>query len=138
MIRVSTSARQEAWHEIEIVDYDQTTQKVRVKYWLLNKSEASPWTCRRLELGKAAKSETDVALFDLLKEEISADQQAKMDRLLIERIVDWDIEDADAEPGTKLAVTPETVGAVISQVRFWRPLFSGLLDASTGAKAKNS
>jgi len=137
MIRVSTTARQEAWQEVEIIDYDQNAQKVRVKYWLLSKSEAAPLTMRRLELGKAAKSDKDVAIFDLLIEEIGEEQQAKIDALLVQRIIDWDIEDGDAAPGTKLPVTAENITALISQVRFWRPLFSGLIDASTGAKAKN-
>jgi len=137
MIRISTTARPEAWHDIE-VEIDGQTAAMRVKYWLLNKSEAAEWTKQRLALAKAVRTENEVETFDRLIGELSPEQFQRADTLLRARILDWDLADADNAEGAKLPVNDTTLSAILDQTRFWRPLLQGLIDASSGVAAKKT
>lgn len=136
MIRISLSKRPEAWHEIEII-WEGEPQPMRVRYWLLDTDEAAQWAAHRLALAKAVRTNDETATFDMLIDDLSPEQVKTVRNLLIERIVDWDLADADAD-GDKLDVNPGTVGAVLKKAMFWRPMFQGLLDASGGVAAKKT
>jgi len=137
MIRLSTTQRPEAWHTIEI-PMDGEPAEMRVKYWLLSRDQATEYSLHRLELQKAIESKDDSTTFAMLAHELSPETVAEVDALLRERILDWDLEDGDAPEGTKLALTPETLNAVLDQVRFWRPLFQGLINCSNGLGARKN
>ena len=136
MIRLSTTARPESWYDIEI-NIDGDTAPMRVKYHLLNKREAADWTGRRLGLAKAVRTEDEATTFDLLIEELEPEQMERVDALLRARVLDWDLQDADND-GAKLPANEQNLSVVLGQTRFWRPLFQGLLDASSGIAAKKT
>lgn len=134
MIRLNPRARPESWTSIDI-NLDGEAQSMRVRYWLLAPEEAAQWAAERLKGYHAIKADEDAGL-EYLLHELSAEQIARVHALLAERIIDWDL--ADAESEAKLAVTPEHVAAVLAHGAFLRPLFQGLLDASSGAARKNA
>lgn len=138
MIRLSPKRRPEAWTSVDI-NLDGEPQAMRVRFWLLSPTEAAEWTAARLKGYHAIKSDEGQGL-DFLLRELSAEQIGRIAALLQERIADWDLADAEstAEPPAKLPVTPETVAAVAAHGAFMRPLFQGLLDASSGAARKNA
>ena len=137
MIRLNPRARPESWTTID-VNLDGDPQPMRVRYWLLAPEDAARWASERLKGYHAIKGDTDAGI-DYLLRELSAEQLALVHTLLAERIIDWDLADAEstAEPAEKLPVTPENVAAILGHGAFLRPLFQGLLDASSGAARKN-
>lgn len=137
MIRLSPNQRPEAWHDIEI-DIDGETAAMRVRYWLLDKREAADWTSRRIALAKAVRSENEVETFERLLQDMSEEQMQRADSLLRERIVDWDLVDADSEEGAKLAITAQNIALLLNQTRFWKPMLQGLIDASSGIALKKT
>lgn len=134
MIRLSPTARPESWHDLEIV-LDGESAPLRVQYWLLDKRAAADWSSRRLTLARAIRTEDEAKTFDLLLDELTPEQFATVDALLRERILAWDLAD---EQGERLPVNPQTLALVLDQARFWRPLFQGLIDASSGVAAKKT
>jgi hypothetical protein len=137
MIRISPTARPEAWHDIE-VEIDGQTAPMRVRYWLLSKQEAAEWTKQRLALAKAVRTENEAETFDRLLDELSPEQFQRADTLLRARILDWNLVDADSPDGARLPVNEQTLSAILDQTRFWRPLLQGLVDASSGVAAKKT
>lgn len=141
MIRLSRNARPESWHTVQIpVDGEPTP--MRVRYWLLSTKEAAQWARERLKgYAAVAKVGSDGAeALEFLLGELDPERIDAMSALLTERIVDWDLADGDSveDPPAKLPVTPETLAAVLERGDFLRPLFQGLLDASSGAARKNA
>ncbi|MBV5274460.1 MAG: hypothetical protein JZU52_12725 [Lamprocystis purpurea] len=134
MIRLSPRARPEAWTTIDI-NLDGTPTPLRVRYWLLTPVAAAEFAAERLKGFAALKAETPEGL-DFLLHELAPDQLATVRALLLERVIDWDLVDADT--GEALALTPESLSAVLDHGAFFRPLFQGLLDASSGAARKNA
>lgn len=139
MIKLSLSKRPEAWQDLEII-VDGEPQPMRVRYWLLATAEAAEWTASRLQLAKSVRTDDQEATFAQLIDDLQPPQLARIRALLIDRIVDWDLADADAgeTEHNKLPVNPDTVGAVLERGMFWRPMFQGLLDASSGAAVKKT
>lgn len=135
MIKLDLSARPEAWHEVEI-DIDGVSVPLRVRYWLLDKGEAARWTRQRLLLAQAIKTGQEETLFERLIQELSPEQISEIDALLRSRILDWD--GLVDEQGVKIPVSPQTLDAILAQMRFWRPLFQGLIDASAGVAARKN
>lgn len=142
MIRISTSARQEAWHEIDI-DIDGEAAPMRVRYWLLSRAEASALNRRRFQASLAAKNaatseDQALAVIDYLIDKLSPEQIEAAEALLRARILDWDLQDADSESGATLPVTEQTLGVILDQARFFEPLYVGLIDASLAAVSKKT
>lgn len=134
MIRLSTTQRPQAWTTID-VNLSGDLHPVRVCYWLLTTAEAARWSAERLQGMQAVRSDDPSGLTWLLGE-LSPEHLARVRALLMERILDWEIEDAD-RPGERLPVNETTVSAILDLGHFFRPLFQGLLDASAGAARKN-
>ena len=142
MIRFSKSGRPESWHTVQI-PVDGEPQPMAVRYWLLSTREAARLARERLAGivdGPPDEALSSQVALQFLQRELSDAHIDTMQSLLTERIVDWDLEDADAaeEPKPKLPVTPEIVAAILERGDFLRPLFQGLLDASSGAARKNA
>ena len=136
MIRLNPKARPESWTSIDI-NLDGEPQPMRVRFWLLPPEEAARLAAERLRGFSAVRAEGDAGL-DYLLRELSAEQIGEVRTTLAARIVDWDLaDDTDAEGG-KLAVTPEHIAAVLDHGAFLRPLYQGLIDASSGAARKNA
>lgn len=137
MIRLSPNHRPESWTTIDI-NLDGEPTPVRVRYWLLSPAETAQWAAERLRGFSAIRADSPEAL-DYLLSELSPEKIAQVRALLMERLLDWDIADADSDttPPAKLAVTAESKAAVIDHGAFFKPLFQGLLDASSGAARKN-
>lgn len=139
MIRIAQSQTPEAWHDLEInFGADIEPAAMRVKYRLLSKSALAEWSGRRLSLAKAVRANDESTTFDLLLEELSPEQLARADALLRAHILDWDLVDADAEKDARLPVNERTLTAILDQMRFWRPLLQGLIDASSGMAARKN
>lgn len=145
MIRFSASARPESWHTVQIpVDGEPTP--MRVRYWLLGTKEAARFARERLKgyvavsQGNAQGAVDTLGAVDFLLRELDDTHIDAMAELLRERILDWDLADAEStdDPPAQLPVSPETVAAVLARGDFLRPLFQGLLDASSGAARKNA
>ena len=139
MIRISPNNRPESWTTIDI-NLDGEPQPMRVRYWLLSPVEAAAWAAERLKGWSAIKGKDEAAGLDYLLRELSADQIGRVRELLLERIIDWDLADADSDaaPPTKLTLTAASKEAIIGHGAFFKPLFQGLLDASSGAARKNA
>lgn len=135
MIRLSPTARPEAWHTIE-VNIDGDDAEMKVKYHLLDKKEAATWSSKRLHLAKAVRTDDEAKTFDLLLDDLAPEQLVIVDELLRQRIIAWDLFDDDAKE--TLPVNQQTLDAILAQTRFWRPLFQGLIDASSGIAAKKT
>ena len=138
MIRLSPNHRPESWTTIEI-NLDGEPIPVRVRYWLLSTSETAQWAAERLRGIASLRADRPEAIDYLLSELDQAKIQQIRD-LLMQRILDWDIADADSatNPPAKLDVTDENKSAVVDHGCFFKPLFQGLLDASSGAARKNA
>lgn len=137
MIRVSTTHRPESWQPVEI-PFDGELVEIRVKYRLLSKHEVAPYVRRQLCFAKAMKEENEARTFEMMLEDLDETQFAEVDAMLRERILDWDLEDADGDRGTPLPVNEQTLSAVLDQVRFWKPMFLGLIRASNGMAARKN
>lgn len=138
MIRLSPNARPECWTTID-VSLDGEPQAVRVRYWLLSPVETAQWAAERLRGFSAIRADSPEAIEYLLSE-LDPAKIGQIRALLMERVLGWDIADADSTetPPATLAVTPENLAAVIDHGAFFKPLFQGLLDASSGAARKNA
>lgn len=134
MIRLAPNQRPESWTSIEI-NLDGEPQPLRVRYWLLSTLEAADWAAKRLR-GLHAMRADEEAGFDYLLGQLSAEHIGQIRAMLLDRILDWDLEDAE-QPGAKLPVTMANVTAVVDHGAFFRPLFQGLIDASSGDARKN-
>lgn len=138
MIRLSPTHRPESWTTIDInLDGDPTP--VRVRYWLLSPTETAQWAAERLRGFASIRADSPEAI-DYLLSELDPAKIGQIRDLLMQRVLDWDIADADstATPPAKLAVTEASKTAVIDHGAFFKPLFQGLLDASSGAARKNA
>lgn len=138
MIRLSPNQRPESWTTID-VPLDGDPAPVRVRYWLLSPTETAQWAAERLRGFSAIRADSPEAI-DYLLGELDPAKIGQIRDLLLERILDWDIADADSPetPPAKLPVTADTKAAVIDHGAFFKPLFQGLLDASSGAARKNA
>jgi hypothetical protein len=136
MIRLNPNARPESWTTCEI-NLDGEPQPMRVRFWLLPPEEAARLSAERLRGFSAVRAEGDAGI-DYLLRELSAEQIGEVRQTLAERIVDWDLEDASAEAGGKLSLDPAHIAAVLGHGAFLRPLYQGLIDASSGAARKNA
>ena len=137
MIRLSPNQRPESWTTIDI-NLDGEPTPARVRFWLLSPTDSAKWAAERLRGLNAIRADSPEGL-DYLLSELAPDRIAQVRDLLMERLLDWDIADADSDatPPAKLAVTAEAKAAVIAHGAFFKPLFQGLLDASSGAARKN-
>lgn len=132
-IKLSLTKRPEAWQSITVAaGKDARAATVRVRYHLLSEGELR--RLRREPLERYQSSDSDTARIDALVDELSDQAAEARKQLLVERILDWDIEDADA--GGKLAVTPEHVRAACEGAVLFRALYEGLLDASAAPVKK--
>jgi hypothetical protein len=143
-MRISLKGRPEAWQDVWIVQPDGTKDKARIKYHILTEPEHR--ALRREELQRIREVYGDdeeraraYAQIDLAIEMMSDEAAEKRRGLVIERVIDWDFLDADAEQeGTKLPCTLEAKQAVADLARLFGPIYKGLLDASGEGQAKNS
>jgi hypothetical protein len=130
-IKLSLTSRPEAWHTIEIPAGNGKTAEVRVKYWLLSEREVRALRRAPIERFRDTTEESRIAeIIEMLSDEEAEERRS----LLIQRIVDWDIENAD-EKG-KLPVTEETIRAVTDLAPLFVGLYDGLVDASSAPVKK--
>lgn len=126
-LKLSLTHRPEAWHTVSVPAGEDGSADVRVMYWLLPESEV-----RRIRREPLERYERDgetqsniAALVDALSDERADERRT----LLIERIKDWDIVDADTDK--PLALKPETIKAVCEIGPLFVALYDGLLEASS-------
>lgn len=134
-VKLYLTKRPEAWHTIKIpVGEANQTAEVRVKYHLLTEREVR--ALRREPLEKLTASETsgEAGKWLFAIDALSDEAAEKRKQLLIERIIDWDLE--DGETGGKLALTPDTVRAVCDMAPLFLALFEGLAEASANPVKK--
>lgn len=136
MIKLDLSADPTAQKTIEIRLGDKV-EKMKVTYRIFDREEASELMRKQLDDAErifAAGDSDQEARLAALHESLSPKKQEEIEDELVERIVEWDLLDTDRVP---LPVTPENISAVLRHGPFFRPLWQGLIDASTGAKSKN-
>lgn len=132
-VKLYLTKRPEAWHTIQIPAGEKNqTADVRVKYHLLNEKEVR--LLRREPLEKLSASEGEAGRWEFAIDALSDEQAEKRKSLLVERIVDWDLEDGEA--GGKLAVTPDSVHAVCDMASLFIAFYDGLLEASSAPVKK--
>lgn len=146
-MRLSIKGRPEAWQKVKIPMPEGSDEEIRVKYHLLTEPELR--ALRREELKRikdAHGSQTDedqansmLARIDMMIELMTDDEADRRRNLVVERVLDWDIIDADAPgEGVKLECNDAAKRAVVDLARLFGPLYKGLLDASGEGQAKNS
>lgn len=134
MIRIDLTSPPLVWQDVR-VPVDGELQALRVRYAILNKGEVDARSRRRLELAVAVKSGDELqALTDIL-ERLSAEEVERMRADLRAAVREWELADPAGNP---IPVTPQTLEAVLDYGIYLLPLYDGLLEASNGARAKNS
>ena len=129
-LTISLSGRSEAWTTINVPSGDQSAD-VRVRYYLLTESQIRK--LRRAPLERYA-SNSDGGQVDALIEALSDEAAEERKQLLVERVLDWDIIDADT--GKPLPISEETIRAVCDSAPVFVALYDGLLDASSAPVKK--
>lgn len=134
MIRIDLTSPPLVWQDVR-VPVDGELQALRVRYAILNKGEVDARSRRRLELAVAVKSGDELqALTDIL-ERLSAEEVERMRADLRAAVREWELADPAGNP---IPVTPQILEAVLDYGIYLLPLYDGLLEASNGARAKNS
>lgn len=137
-LRYNPKARREYWHTIEIGTETGEEVDVNVKYWLLSPKEATEQLERQLKVAKAAQDGNGEHV-SLMLNELSDAERAHIRAQLCERIIDWEIEDASATPGTKLPVNADNIGLIYdSDGPLAQALYNGLMVASRGMASKKT
>lgn len=136
--RYNPTARREYWHTIEVATPEGDEVNVNVKYWLLAPKEATEQLERQLKVAKAAQDGNGEHV-TLMLDQLSEDERAHVRKQLCERILDWDIEDASAAAGTKLAINADVIGAIYdSDGPLAQALYNGLMVSSRGMASKKT
>lgn len=138
MIRYSTQQKPEVWHTVEI-ELEDTPEALDVRYRLLPMEDASARRQEMFRLGAEINDDSfsEAKRLGMLAEQFSPEDLRARQKTLAAHITDWSLGDAQAEdPDAKLSVTATNLEAVLADPRFFGPLWSGLLDASLGAKKK--
>jgi len=131
-LKYNLNGRREYWTGIELPDEDGEATEVRVKYWLLPKGEADAQLKHQLEIAKLAR-EGEGEHVDIVLDDLSDEERAKVRAQLCERVLDWDLEDGTKADGSKLPVSPDTVGAIFDHdAVLGQALYNGLMLASRG------
>lgn len=134
MLRINTSAAPLVWHTVQI-NQDGESTAVKVRYRILTKDAVDARSADRLALARTVRGGDEGKALDAIIERLTPDQRESMRIDLRRAVAEWDIADQDGAP---LAVTPETLDAVLAYGIYLLPLYDGLIEASNGAAAKNS
>ena len=132
-IKISLTQRHEAWHTIT-VPADDSTAEVRVQYHLLPEDELRRIRRAPLE-GYEGRSQDMMGNVTALVDALSDERAEERKQLLVDRVLDWDIIDADTDK--PLPVTEANIRALCAMASMFIPLYDGLLDAS-GAPVKKT
>ncbi len=136
--RYNPAAKREYWHTIEVGTPEGENVDVNVKYWLLSPKEATAQLERQLSIAKAANDGNGEHV-DLMLDQLSDSERAHVRTQLCERIIDWDIEDASANPPVKLPVTADVIGTIYdSDGPLAQALYNGLMVSSRGMASKKT
>jgi hypothetical protein len=134
MIRVDLSGVPKVWHDVPVV-LDGAEGTLRVRYAILRDAALAEHQAERLALARLFQAGDQGAAYDGLIARLSPEQRARMRETVAAAIVEWDLADPDGQP---IAVTPESLAAVLDYALFLVPLYDGLLEASQGGRAKNA
>jgi len=134
MLRIALDDRPIVPHTIK-VQYNGDEHELTLRYHAWTPEELAPERKARLELSKAIGQDDRSTGFDMLIQQSSANEIARMREVLQARVLGWDLADLEGNP---VPLSPDTLQSALSLPGWLAAFWGGLFEASDGARAKNS
>lgn len=135
MLRIDLSIPPALWYPAELPT-EHGTSEVLIRFALLDTDEAAVASAQRLRLMRAVATSDFDAAYAAMLEALDPAEIATLREVLGRHILDWEIEDATTQK--RLPVTEQTLAAVLGRAAWLRPIWSALIDASTGPGLKKT